>query len=339
MGKENDAILSYLRDKERFAELFNCFYFEGREVIRPQDISEASEVYHSPAGKKGGQAIRDIKKRLVSGACLKILAVEAQNDISYIMPWRIMEYDCLEYRNQIRDVQRENQRLENQRRAEKGQKSVYKNAGERLGKFRRTDRIAPVYTICLYHGVEEWDGPRCLKDMMDFGREDTAEDREIWERSFADYPMRLICASDFANAPAFKTSIGSVFALLPFRKDKESLKKMLNTNPVYREMDEETSITISILMEIDFIDKKEKFREGEGYNMCQAIQEMVDEGRMEGLREGRKLGQREEHAAGIRVLIQMSRDDRVEENEIICKLKKYYLLSEEEAREALENNL
>lgn len=100
-------------------------------------------------------------------------------------------------------------------------------------------------------------------------------------------------------------------------------------------MDEETSITISILMEIDFIDKKEKFREGEGYNMCQAIQEMVDEGRMEGLREGRK----EEHAAGIRILIQMNRDDGIEENEIMFKLKKYYLLSEEEARNALKRNL
>lgn len=60
MGKENDAILSYLGNNERFAELFNCFYFENREVIQPQDISEASEVYVSKAGQKGGQRIRDI---------------------------------------------------------------------------------------------------------------------------------------------------------------------------------------------------------------------------------------------------------------------------------------
>lgn len=46
--------------------------------------------------------------------------------------------------------------------------------GERLGKFRKKDQIAPVYTICLYHGIEEWDGPRCLKDMMDFDREGSA---------------------------------------------------------------------------------------------------------------------------------------------------------------------
>ncbi len=280
MGKENDVILSFLQDNERFAELFNCFYFEGREVIRANDLSEASEVYVSEAGnrrERGGPKIRDIKKHLKSGACLKILAIEAQNEVSYIMPWRIMEYDCLEYRNQIQSIQRENSRQE------KGKKKVYQNAGERLGKFRRQDRIAPVYTICLYHGVEEWDGPRCLKDMMDFGPEKVGADREKWEKFFADYPMRLVCASDFADCTGLKTSLGDLLTLLPFRKDRAGLKKLLAEKSEYREMDEETARAISVLMGIDFMEKKEKYREGEGYNMCQAIQEMVEEGRMEGL--------------------------------------------------------
>lgn len=89
-------------------------------------------------------------------------------------------------------------------------------------------------------------------------------------------------------------------------------------------MDEETAHTISVLLDVKFMDRKEKYREEEGYNMCQAIQEMVEEGRKEGRLEG------------IRILIQMSRDDGVEENEIMCKLKKYYLLSEKDAREVLE---
>lgn len=280
MGKENDVILSFLQDNGRFAELFNCFYFEGREVIRANDLSEASEVYVSEVGNRrgrGGQRIRDIKKHLKSGACLKILAIEAQNEVSYIMPWRIMEYDCLEYRNQIRNIQRKNSRQE------RGKKKVYRNAGERLGKFRKKDRIVPVYTICLYHGVEEWDGPRCLKDMMDFGPEKVGADWEKWEKFFADYPMRLVCASDFENCPGFKTSLRDLFALLPFRKDRMGLKKLLAENPEYREMDEETAQTISVLMGIDFMGKKEKYREEGGYNMCQAIQEMMEESRMEGL--------------------------------------------------------
>lgn len=333
MGKENDAILSYLGDRERFAELFNRFYFEGCEIVRAQDISEASEVYHFQTGKRegrGGQRIRDIKRHLKSGVCLKILALEAQNDISYIMPWRIMEYDCLEYGNQIRNVQRENQRQE-----EEGRWKVYQNAGERFGKFCRGDRIAPVYTICLYHGMEEWDGPRSLKDMMDFGWEGSLEEREKWERSFADYPMRLICASDFVNGSDFKTSVGAVFALLPFRKDKKGLREILEKNPEYREMDEETAQTISVLMGIRFMDKKEKYEEGKGYNMCQAIQEMVEEGRyegkQEGKQEGRLLGRQEGKEEGIRILVGVSRDYGMKEEEIADNLQKYYALSKDMA--------
>lgn len=98
-----------------------------------------------------------------------------------------------------------------------------------------------------------------------------------------DYPVRLVSADDIAACSGFKTSIGSVFALLPFRKDKAGLKEILEKNPEYREMDEETAQTISALMGIEFMEEKEKYKEGKGYNMCQAIQEMVEEGRLEGL--------------------------------------------------------
>ena len=81
-------------------------------MVKPQELREASEVYvaapdekdekdgqavQAGKGRQSGQRIRDIKKRLESGGWLRILAVEAQHDIAYCMPWRIMEYDCREY--------------------------------------------------------------------------------------------------------------------------------------------------------------------------------------------------------------------------------------------------
>ena len=332
MGKENNVILSYLEDNERFADVFNCFYFGGREVIKPQELIEASEVYVAETAKKEGQRIRDMIKHLKSGACLKILAIEAQNDISYIMPWRIMEYDCLEYRKQIRQVQKANSLKESG-----GSGSIYKNAGERLGKFRRQDKIAPVYTLCLYHGVERWDGPHCLKDMMDFGLESTGTSGGDWENYFADYPMRLICVNDLADYTGFKTSLKTVFALLPFRRNREGLKKMLEENPEYQKMDEETARTVSVLMGIKgFTEKQEQYKEEEGYNMCQAIREMMDESRMEGRIEGRMEGQSKEQENGILILMQLlSKDYGIKEKEIADKLQKYYSLSEEDAWDAL----
>ncbi len=337
MGMENDALLSYLEDDARFADLFNCFCFGGMQVVKPQELREASEVYTAaPDGKdrkggKDGQRIRDIKRRLESGGWLKILAVEAQRDVSYCMPWRIMEYDCREYGQQVQQIQRRNHAAE-----EAGEKHVYANAGERLGRLRREDRIAPVYTLCLYHGVEEWDGPRCLRDMVDFGTAGSEEAQGEWEKWFADYPMRLVCANEAADCTGFRTSLGIVFALLPLRKDKAGLRRLLEEDAAYRKMDEETARTVGVLMGVKrFMEHQEKYKEGEGYNMCQAIKEMMEDSRMEGEKsgweKGEKSGRKKEQAEGIRIFIQSNRDDGTEEDAIAGKLQKYYEMTETDA--------
>ena len=324
MGMENDAMLSYLENNDRFADLFNQFFFSGRQVVMSRELQEASEIYVPHPGRGGGQRVRDIKRRLESGACLKILAVEAQNDISYIMPWRIMDYDCREYERQIRRIQGANRSAEKQ-----GEKEVFRNAGERLGRFRREDRIAPVYTICLYHGEEKWDGPRNLKDMVDFTAGNAGSGRLEWERCFTDYPMRLICANETMDCSGFRTSLGTVFALLPFRRDRAGLREVLNGNPAYTKLDQETAETVSALMGIkNFMKRKEEFREGDRYNMCQAIREMIEEGERKGENRSRK--------DGLRIFIQSNRDDGVAEEAIAAKLQKYYALKKEEAWKLLK---
>ena len=384
MGKKNDALLTYLEDNARFADLFNYYYFGGMQVVKPQELREASEVYvavpdekdgqfgqsgqdgkdgkgresgkgrQSGRGRQSGQRIRDIKKRLESGGWLRILAVEAQYDIAYCMPWRIMEYDCREYGQQIRRIQRQNQEADLS-----GEKKVYANAGERLGKFRKEDRIAPVYTLCLYHGVEEWDGPRCLKDMIDFGTAGPGEERHEWEKWFADYPMRLVCANEPGDGAGFQTSLGILFALLPLRKNKAALRSLLEKDPVYRQMDEETADTVGILMGVKgFMENRKKYKEGEGYNMCQAIREMMEDSRVEGekigrmegekigriegekagWKEGEKAGREEEQKEGIRIFIQSHRDDGTEEEAIADKLQKYYAKTAEDAWSLLNNS-
>ncbi|HBA47271.1 MAG TPA: hypothetical protein DCZ91_05635 [Lachnospiraceae bacterium] len=246
------------------------------------------------------------------------------------MPWRIMEYDCREYGQQIRRIQRQNQEADLS-----GEKKVYANAGERLGKFRKEDRIAPVYTLCLYHGVEEWDGPRCLKDMIDFGMTDPGEERHEWEKWFADYPMRLVCANEPTDGAGFQTSLGILFALLPLRKNKAALRSLLEKNPVYRQMDEETAGTVGILMGVKgFMENRKKYKEGEGYNMCQAIREMMEDSRVE----GEKTGREEEQKEGIRIFIQSHRDDGTDEKAIADKLQKYYAKTAEDAWSLLNNS-
>ena len=288
MGLENEAVLSYLEDNGRFADLFNQLYFKGKQVVEAGDLLDASEVYHGKPGEKSGQRTRDIKKRLKSGKELKILALESQNEVNYIMPWRVMDYDCREYGKQIREAQRINNE-----RAKAGE-SIYESAGERLSKVRKAERFAPVYTLCLYHGMDPWDGPRSLKDMMEFGDEQTGNgDAKEWVEGFADYPLRLVSVGEPMDCSGFRTSLRNLFSILPYRKDKKQLKELLNTDPAYQEMDEETARTISVLMGIKkFREKEENYRTEEGkYNMCQAIQEMMEDSRLEGISEGELRGE------------------------------------------------
>ncbi|MCI9336307.1 MAG: hypothetical protein HFH93_02015 [Lachnospiraceae bacterium] len=281
MGVENEAMLSYLEDNYRFADLFNQLYFGGGQVVNPEELAEASEVYHGKPGEKSGRT-RDVKKRLKSGRELKILAVESQSEASGIMPWRVMDYDCREYGRQIQQAQRANEARE--RTGEK----VYESAGERLDKVRKEERFAPVYTLCLYHGTEPWDGPRSLKDMMDFGESrpgqpESSGTRE-WEECFADYPLHLVCVNESLDCSGFRTSLRDLFTILPCRRDKKRLMELLSGDPAYQSMDKETAQTLGVLMGINkFNGNEETYKtEGGNYNMCQAIRELMEDSRLEG---------------------------------------------------------
>ena len=138
MGAENNAMLSYLEDDKRFADLFNQMYFKGQQVADAGELAEALEVYHGKPGEKGGQRTHDIKRRMKSGKELKILAVESQSDVNYIMSWHIMDYDCREYGKQIRGAQRANRELD------RAGKRVYANEG----KIKRNMRQGRENTTC-----------------------------------------------------------------------------------------------------------------------------------------------------------------------------------------------
>ena len=196
MGRSDRVLKKYFRDKRRFADLFNGSLFDGEQVIKAEELEDKSETYtdDNPTeekAEKNMQRSRDIAMRMKSGETLKLLAVENQNQVDYAMPFRCMQYDVMEYHQQLKELRKQN--------IEKGE---FITDAEWLCKIRKTDRIAPVYTLCVYYGEDSWDGPRCLKDMMDFGN-----DEDDMSALFADYPMRLLCVNEKKDFSIFKTEI------------------------------------------------------------------------------------------------------------------------------------
>lgn len=279
MGKDNNALCEYLDNNERFADLFNAQFFQGKQVVHPDELESISEKYiEKPAKTHHNQItterIRDIQKRLKSGGILRVLAIESQTYVDYTMPWRCMNYDFLEYGKQIREIKDRNMR-----------NNKFSTSAERLCGFLKSDHIIPVYTICLYHGQEPWDGPRSLQDMMDFG-----EDSDQWRELFADYRFRLVCMNEVNNVSHFHTPLGLLFAVLPLRKDKSALKDLISNDPAFQTLDRETMEVIATMTNNSKVLKNMNSYENKGgYNMCEALEGIKEEGKEEGRIEGADL--------------------------------------------------
>jgi len=286
MGRKNAVTKRFCSDKIRFADLVNGVYFRGRSVIHSEDLTESSEGYAQPVEQTKAEEEReylererDIKMLHRSGSTIRILAVENQSHIDYGMPVRCMEYDAMEYRKQMEMVKKQNQ-----------QEKAFATPHEWLCGVKKTDRLWPVYTLCLYLGEEPWDGPRSLRDMMDFG-----DDADDMSAQFADYLFRLYCVNEEQDFSMFHTQLRSVFELLPLRKDKKRLLEKLTEDEAYSHMDEDSLEFLSVVMDNPAIWKnRHKFKksvnetedtdkkEQEEYDMCQAIRELIEDGKQEG---------------------------------------------------------
>lgn len=279
MGKIDAAMYMYMSDKSRIADLFNGVYFRGNQLIRSEDIEDYAEKYPLRKKKQTGNArYRDIVKKLKNGGSLRVLAIENQNCVDYTMPFRCMEYDTLEYRRQISRKKQENQSV-----------PEWNNKAEFLCGIHRTDRFAPVYTICLYHGEGEWDGPRSLRDMMDFG-----EDRDRMSDFFNDYPMRLFCINEVESFDCFRTELREFFTILSYRNDAEKLAK-LSGQKAYENISRETAETIAVVLgwpEPENVAMKYSGK-GDEVNMCKALEELLTREREIGEKTGMEQNMRD----------------------------------------------
>ena len=291
MGKLNIAMRTFLCDRERFADLFNGVFFQGKPVIRADRLLEASETY-SDITENTLDRTRDLKMVTDDGETLRIFALENQANIDYTLPYRCMQYDALEYGRQLRELKKYN-------KAHK----LLSTPAERLCGVTRQNRLAPVYTLCLYHGEEPWDGPVSLRDMMDFGA-----DREDMGRFFADYPITLFCVNKQDSFHMFHTELREVFSVMNYRRDKKQLYEVLLQDPSYRALDAETLKVMSIILNAPKLwSEREKYinknENREEYNMCQAMRELLADaeatGRKQGISQGISQGLSQGISQGI----------------------------------------
>ncbi len=153
------------------------------------------------------------------------------------------------------------------------QKKEIPTDGKFLSGFWRTDRLIPVITLVIYFGSEDWDAPLSLKKMY-------SSTNDVILAHAPDYHVNLIAPKEMSDGEIdeFHSNLREVMLYIKYSKDRSMLDKIIDENPNFRSMERRAAEVINIVT-----GSKLKYPKGKGdVNMCQAIQQMREESKIEG---------------------------------------------------------
>ena len=313
--KPDIVVKNYWRNNEQFADFFNAVLFDGKEIIKADelediDTEESSILEHKDYAESIGAARDNVKirkKSTIYNVELVILGMEGQERIHYAMPMRVMGYDYGTYKKQYDDNAKK-----------------YKNANgmsrdEYMSKMKKMDKFIPVITIVVYYGENPWDGALSLHEMLNIPKE--------VEPFVNDYKMHLIEARK-NNLKLHNINNIDLFNLLEILLNKdEKLKETKEKAIQYaseHDVDKSEIMTVAgaanCKMDYDMIAGKGSV------DMCTVFEETRFEGRLEGRLEGKLEGRAEE-------IIETGHEFGLSEEEILIRLQKKLDVSLQKAQE------
>ena len=259
------SLKTFWRDNEHFADLFNATVFNGKQVLKPNKLTEMdTDVSATIQSKSYNESItrnRDVVKKMSDGVEFNILGLEIQDKTHYAMPLRTMTY-----RSEERRVGKEYNDI---KKHHKLNKDSFSSHEEFLSGINKSDRFHPIITLVLYYGESLWDGPTCLSDMM-------VSMPDNIKAYFSDYKLNLVQILDSDKYTFYNEDVRDVFNIARsiYNKDIDSIFSEYKT----RNVDNEVIKLISVLTATPQIMNLCKPNEQGGkVNMCKAMEELKAE--------------------------------------------------------------
>ena len=310
--KPDTILKTFWRDNNHFADLFNAALFDGEQVLKPDDLTEVDTDVSSMLKFNGHaetvQKILDVVKKTAYGVDFVIWGLENQAKIHYAMPLRHMVGDAFTYMKEYDEIAVQNRNDKN-----------FQSSDEFLSNFKKTDRLHPVISLCVYYGEREWDGPFSLKDMLEIP--------EKLKPLVADYKMNLIQVRASESLKFCNPDVNTVFDVSRsiYARDYQKI------NMVYKDrvMSAELGLVIGAITESQkLIDHAlESEQKGGQINMCNALEELRQDGIQAGVQEGIQIGRLD----GIRANIRTCKSFNASQEVTVKNLMREFSLSEEEA--------
>ncbi len=316
--KPDTVLKNYWNNKEQFADLFNAVLFQGRGVIRAEELedidTEESSLLEHREYTESIQASRDNikirKKAAAHGVELVMLAKEAQEHIHYAMPMRIMGYDYGTYKKQY----------DSNGKKYKTEKGLERD--EYLSRMRKTDKLVPVITLVVYYGEKPWDGAISLHGMLQIGEE--------FVQYVNDYKMLLVEARQ-NNLQLHNINNVDLFNLFEILLDTGLDRKEAREKAIQYSEEHETDPSVIMTIagasscKIDY----RRFGKGGG-GMFTIFEELAQEHEALGEARGVALGEARGEARGI---VETGFDFGLSEQDILGQLQKKLNISLQKAQE------
>ena len=298
MGVKDQALLEYLKDANRFADLVNGTMFCGRQIVDPQYLTTIPRkkrlLLQNFSGKETGMEIISEKPEVTeeevqmvqqdasNGEVLPsflererdlmmlyekqgekcFIGCEGQTEADYCMPVRELTYDGIEYSDQLDQLHR--------------CKYITK---EKSGVSRP---LAPVFSEVLYLGETRWNSKHRLQEMMNI-----PESMMDFKDLLPEYRVHIVDIHE-QDPEVFHTEWKDIFRLMKHSRKKEELKHYVEAHiEEIRKLSMDTRIFLSILLDQYSILKDGKVEVKE---MCQAwdgaMMMYYEEGMSEGISQG-----------------------------------------------------
>ena len=141
MGEKDISEKILLDYNDVFADVINVCVFDGREIIKADDLEKIfiHSEYRAEDGKVHEEE-RDIAKYWKQKhSAIALYGIENQSEVDYTMPFRIIGYDGASYRSQI---------------------------------LEKRKKIVPVASFVLYFGIKKhWTKKKSIKECMEIPKE------------------------------------------------------------------------------------------------------------------------------------------------------------------------
>jgi hypothetical protein len=277
--KPDTVLRDYWKQKQEFADFFNAYLFNGREVLKADKLVErdtdSSTVLEVDDADISIQAARDILNvaMVCEGIEYAILGLEDQDYIHYALPFKTEGYDVYSYDRQY-----------------KQRKSYYKTTNEltgdeRMSGIKKTDKFTPVITVVIYYGSDPWDGPTCLYDMLNLPEE--------LKPFINNFKVNLVEARD-NNLIFHNQNNKDLFSLLRIINnnslDTKTRRKQIQDYENAHDIDKSVRMAIAATSKVSL----KKYEKESDATMCKLWDDIRNEGIAEGEALGRTNGRRDD---------------------------------------------